>query len=804
MRPLEIAVDFPWDASACMGTGAYSETMVRALAKAAPESRITLLVSPQSPRNVHLPNVRYQALPWADVLREGCRQLALPAHLRSLKADCLFAPATLLPLIKACPMVATVLDVTFITHPDHYAPGLREYLNTWFDPTLNVADRLVAISEESRASLLSVRPISPDRVTVILPPIREALNRPMLKVDVDRILDALGIARPFFFHVSNLSPHKNVAFAIEVFARFVAAHPGTSPTFLFAGGGYAPNRPPDLLKYAERMGLARRVRYLGKVEDAELKALYQGCEAFLFPSLAEGWGLPVAEASCLGARVIASHQVPSAEESQRLSLDHTAWLQALEDDTFGRSSPPAISLEQAGKKLFDLLIGVVEDPSGSSSFPAPLHRRGLTPSALVGPDQEEAPKAGDCLSWKGNWGYKTGGDASEKGEDVEKPSGPPPDFAIGIRGDWHSPSGFGEAARNVFLALRSEGLKPHAIPVPKDAIQESGLWPAGATSYLDRADVWIHLLPPELFDLDLPGHHVAFLNWETDRLPTVEPTGRLWRESLNRLDEVWVPSSFLVEVLRDSGITVPIHVCPLPVDTETYSPGPRRPPRIDLPNGFDPTWTVFLYVGTWDPRKRPDVLVRSFCRTFADSDHALLLIKSYVTGNPTADRAILNGWLSGCLSGSAHVRVMHGILPKQEMVGLVRLATVFATASRGEGYCLPAVEAMSCGKPVIAAAWSAFRDFVSMPVEYRIENVPREVILPGYSSNHRWAVLDEDHLATQMAWVHAHRAQVSALGRTARAWVLKHAAPGVVGRILRRRLEGLIDRPAPVAGGDAS
>src|SRR5262245_30179058 len=70
-RPLSIAVDFPWDASACMGTGAYSETMVRALAKARPDFRISLLVSGVAPRGIDLPNVRYISVPPTDVLREG-------------------------------------------------------------------------------------------------------------------------------------------------------------------------------------------------------------------------------------------------------------------------------------------------------------------------------------------------------------------------------------------------------------------------------------------------------------------------------------------------------------------------------------------------------------------------------------------------------------------------------------------------------------------------------------------------------------------------------------------------------------
>src|SRR6185295_11563868 len=103
-RDLHVYVDFPWDASACMGTGAYSETMVRALAQANPDSTITLIVPLGSPRRIQLANVNYTSLPATEGLSEGTRQISLPAYLDAVKADCLFAPASLLPAVKVCPM----------------------------------------------------------------------------------------------------------------------------------------------------------------------------------------------------------------------------------------------------------------------------------------------------------------------------------------------------------------------------------------------------------------------------------------------------------------------------------------------------------------------------------------------------------------------------------------------------------------------------------------------------------------------------------------------------------------------------
>lgn len=697
---MRIAVDFPWDASACMGTGAYSETMVRAL-----DVEKILIVPPGAPRRV--PGARYATLPPADLLREGPRQLGLPALLRELEADVLFAPASLLPLVKVCPYAATVHDLTFVRNPGHYAPGLLDYLKRWFLPGLGGADLLVAVSQEAKRDLLELAGVSEDRIRVIEQPVRETFLKPLGESEVAVRLRQMGLDRPFYFHVSNLAPHKNVAFALEAFARSRSPH-----LFVLAGGGYAPNQPPDLQGIAEKLGVGDRLRYVGKVVDEDLKALYQGCEAFLFPSLAEGWGLPVAEAQALGARVLASPHVPAGRE--RLPLEVEAWSAAML--TSARPEPwRGTSTQEAGAMLLRALREIA----------APRKRR------------------------------------TSKGP------------ALCIRGDWRSPSGYGYAARGLYRAAAE--LKPTAVWAAKDGIQDPRLWSEPTALWRESADVWLHPLPPDHMDLDLKGRHVGAFFWETDRVPAG------WRDVLRRLDEVWVPSRFLLDVLRESGIETPAAHIPLPVDTEVYAPGPRR-------LGIDPTWTAFLYVGTWDPRKRPDLLVRAFSKAFKSSDRTILLLKCYMTGDPRRDQELLERWIAEARQGDAHIRGIGGVRSDAEMLDLYRSASVFVTASRGEGYCLPAVQAMSCGKPVISTAWSAFADFDPIAVRHRVENVPFDSGLPGYAPDQRWGVIDEDDLAEKLAWAHSQRGELLRRGETARRWVLENASLQVVRQRIAERV----------------
>jgi glycosyltransferase involved in cell wall biosynthesis/GT2 family glycosyltransferase len=359
-RSLHVVVDFPWDASACMGTGAYSETMVRALAAAAPESRFTLIVGhkPQTP--IDLENVSYATLPEVHGVPEGGRQVALPAFLKECKADVLFAPATLVPLQKVCPTVVTVHDLVYRRRPDFYSAGLVDHLKRWLEPSVRTADHVVAISEVARADLRELLGIPDDRITLIRQPVRETFRHRLPDVEVKEHLRALGVGGPYYFHVSNLAPHKNATFAMEAVAAAGSTH-----RFVFAGGGVAPNRQPDLLEVARRLGIEDRVQYVGRVDDEQLKALYQGCDAFLFPSLSEGWGLPVAEARALGARVFASPFVPAAAESQQVDLDLDQWAAALADPNAGHAEPELVDAVLSGRQLFDVLDRVSR-PAGIS------------------------------------------------------------------------------------------------------------------------------------------------------------------------------------------------------------------------------------------------------------------------------------------------------------------------------------------------------------------------------------------------------------------------------------------------------
>jgi glycosyltransferase involved in cell wall biosynthesis len=197
-------------------------------------------------------------------------------------------------------LVYTLYDLVPLDHPHLLTEANRLVcFEGLFEAGLR-ADLLLAISRHTRERYLAHFPhVPPDRVRVVHPASRFA-GGPLV---------ASGGAPPglrpgaFWLSVGTLEPRKNLRRLLSAFARLVAAG-GTGRTLVLAGGrGWMED---GLEAFVAERGIADRVRVLGYVEDDTLRWLYAHCFAFAYPSLAEGFGLPVLEAMGLGAAVVTS------------------------------------------------------------------------------------------------------------------------------------------------------------------------------------------------------------------------------------------------------------------------------------------------------------------------------------------------------------------------------------------------------------------------------------------------------------------------------------------------------------------
>jgi glycosyltransferase involved in cell wall biosynthesis len=201
-------------------------------------------------------------------------------------------------------LVVTIYDVSFLLQPQFHTEANRLHC---LQGTLNAvlyADRIIAISQQTKTDLMNYFSIPAERIRVIHPAHRR-IYYPEHDVDVIRgALGRLGVLRNFILCVGSLEPRKNLKTLLQAYATYVRHHAGAEWLVVAGGGGWLSG---DLAQIAAELGIAERVKFLGYVQEADLRVLYSAAKLFVYPSIYEGFGLPPLEAMACGAPVITSN-----------------------------------------------------------------------------------------------------------------------------------------------------------------------------------------------------------------------------------------------------------------------------------------------------------------------------------------------------------------------------------------------------------------------------------------------------------------------------------------------------------------
>jgi len=219
-------------------------------------------------------------------------QILLPLKLKELKAGVLLSPNHEVLFFSPCPQVVVIHDLLPFLFPDDYPAPMRYYYRHILPRLLRKADIIVAVSQNTKRDLIRHYRIPEGRITVIYSGVDHSRFRPAGHAEKT---DA-----PYILSVGNQYPYKNIARLIEAFSGLV--RDGFPHRLLIAGGNH-PRHFPGLQGLVRALGLSDRVRFLGYVEEERLPSLYSAAELFVFPSLYEGFGLPVLEAMACGCPV---------------------------------------------------------------------------------------------------------------------------------------------------------------------------------------------------------------------------------------------------------------------------------------------------------------------------------------------------------------------------------------------------------------------------------------------------------------------------------------------------------------------
>lgn len=202
------------------------------------------------------------------------------------------------PNLATASVVYTLYDVSFLDYPEFSSEENRlSCFNGVFDAAL-YADFIIAISDYSRKRFLEVFPhFSPDKICAI------HLGSRFEESGTEKSVTNLT-PDEFWLCVGTLEPRKNLRTLLHAYRQYINAYPNSKPLVLAGGEGWLED---DLEQFIEKLGLSESVIKLGYVDDSTLRWLYKNCWAFVYPSIYEGFGLPILEAMSLGAAVMTSN-----------------------------------------------------------------------------------------------------------------------------------------------------------------------------------------------------------------------------------------------------------------------------------------------------------------------------------------------------------------------------------------------------------------------------------------------------------------------------------------------------------------
>ncbi len=290
------------------GVGRYTRELATALTTL-PDGPDLLLLHNRPP-NLQLDRLpaALRDLPRLDI-PAGNRlwRLALlhPLHRRAwgldqLRCDVYHGPDWIAPALSI-PTVLTIHDLSILRYPQHHTLLNRWYARLALPRMVRRATAIIADSHATAQDVTDLLGVAPERITTIYPGVDQqhfAPRPPALARQ--RVQALLGFDGPYILALGTLEPRKNLTTLLYAYAQL----DDDAPRLVLAGARGWQAEP--IFALAEQQAIRARVTLPGFVPDALLPDLYAAAELFVYPSLFEGFGLPVAEAMACGAAVITS------------------------------------------------------------------------------------------------------------------------------------------------------------------------------------------------------------------------------------------------------------------------------------------------------------------------------------------------------------------------------------------------------------------------------------------------------------------------------------------------------------------
>jgi len=344
---------------------------------------------------------------------------------------------------------------------------------------------------------------------------------------------------------------------------------------------------------------------------------------------------------------------------------------------------------------------------------------------------------------------------------------------IKITGDYLGATGYASHTRNLAQALKKEGVdikvETNLIPGWENMVSAEDL-ELFKLDGEERTEIMIST-PPSWETRMYQGHNFIGVGvFEGDTVPLQ------WKRiaESDSIKQLWVPSNHVKDAFINTGLDgKKIKIVPHGVDTELFNKDVVAKP--DLKTVKNEGSFVFLFVGGWaqgeNDRKNLPLLLRAYTEEFGKDEKVQLIVKI----NPVYNRPqwrpdeeieklnLKNKWSRASFS------VVSAILPYERLPEVYSLADCQVQPTRGEGFCLPILEGMSCGVPCIATAFGGQEDFMNDNNGWLLKDFElKQACEPNLLyEGINWAELDQKALQKAMRYAFEHQDEVRTKGKQA-------------------------------------
>ena len=256
------------------------------------------------------------------VSRVAWEQLKLPGLLSENGIDVFHSPANVLPerLPHTCASVVTLHDLAFLRYPHVLTRSKRMYHRTFTMHSLRRATLVIANSNSTKKDAIELAGIPAQNIRMVYPCIDERFSNVILDEEIQSFRQSRGLNMGYLLYLGTLEPRKNLTTLIEAYTLLRKIYGREEKLVLAGGTGWLFD---SIFQKVQELGLESEVLFPGFVPDTEQLLWYHAASVFVYPSLYEGFGMPVTEALACGIPVVTSNvsSLPEAGATLALTID---------------------------------------------------------------------------------------------------------------------------------------------------------------------------------------------------------------------------------------------------------------------------------------------------------------------------------------------------------------------------------------------------------------------------------------------------------------------------------------------------